>query len=150
VLLCCGTVTVSRARAQTPARDPASGTAEAPHVGGVGLGDLRATVLQALGPPERRQTSLGFLFWDYPARGMSLMWDRDSDGVRVIVMRTPAAGAVEGVRVGDRATLARERWGTPTRVRQEGRFLDFVRQSWICSVEVSGGKITEMTLMRGQ
>jgi hypothetical protein len=136
-----------RAHAQSVARDPA---VAAPRVGGAGLGDSHAGVLAALGTPVGRQRSLGLVFWDYPQRGFSLIWDQDQDRVRAIVLRTPAAGPVEGVRVGDSVTSLRARWGTPVRVRQRGRFLDFARQDWTCSFEVARGRVAEITLMRAE
>jgi hypothetical protein len=117
-------------------------------VAGIGLGDSPDSVLALLGAPEQRQTSLGFVFWDYRQRGISLMWDKDSVGVRVIVLRTAAAGSVDGVRVGEGSAVARGRWGTPARVRQKGRYLDFVHSTWLVSAEVVRAKIAEITLMR--
>jgi len=118
-----------------------------PRVGGVALGDSAAAVLAALGEPQHRQQSLGLRFWDYPRLGISLTWDKDDARVRVIVLSAPRAGEVEGVRVGDSVVVLRSRWGSPARVRQTGRFLDFVRHGWTCTAEVRQGRVVEITLL---
>lgn len=129
--------------AQTPS---ASETVDPPHAQGVTLGDSAATVLRALGAPDRRQASLGFRFWEYRRRGLSLTWDNTDDRVHVIVLLDSAAGVVAGVRVGDSVAAVRSRWGSPARVRERGRFLDFVRRGWTCTAEVRNGRVTEITM----
>jgi hypothetical protein len=116
-------------------------------VAGIGLGDQAASVLERLGRADRQQKSLGMSFWEYDARGITLIWKDRSAGVQGIVVSKPAAGALDEVRVGDAAAVARARWGSPVRVRQEGRFLDFVRPGWTLSVEVVDGRIVEITLL---
>lgn len=118
-----------------------------PRVGGVALGDSAAAVLTALGDPQHRQQSLGLRFWDYPRLGISLTWDKDDDRLRVIVLSAPRAGEVDGVRVGDSVVVLRRRWGSPARVRQKGRFLDFVRHGWTCTAELRQGRVAEITLL---
>jgi len=115
-------------------------------IGGVALGDSAARVRAALGEPDRRDSSLGLGFWDYDRRGVSVIWDRDSGTVRGVVLHKAEAGRVEGVRVGESADRARARWGPATRVRQGGRFLDFVRAGWIHSAELRGGRVMEITV----
>jgi hypothetical protein len=118
-----------------------------PRIGGVALGDSAAAVLTALGDPQHRQQSLGLRFWDYPRMGISLTWDKDDDRVRVIVLSSPRAGEVDGVRVGDSVVVLRRRWGSPARVRQKGRFLDFVRHGWTCTAELRQRRVVEITLL---
>lgn len=116
-------------------------------VAGVALGAGPAAVERALGRPDRRQESLGLGFWDYEGAGVSLLWDADESVLRAVVLKKPAAGSLEGMRVGDSAAFVRDRWGEPTRVRQGGRFLDFMRSAWIQTAEVHGGRIVEITVL---
>lgn len=89
-------------------------------------------------------------FWEYDARGLTLIWFEDEPQLQGVVLRRPTAGAVAGVRVGDdTGTLARV-WGTPSRVRQDGRFWDFVLDDWVLSVEVMDGHIASLTLLRAR
>lgn len=74
------------------------------------------------------------------------MWDRDAGVLRVIVLHKRLAGDVDGVRVGDSVEVATRRWGTPVRIRQAGRYRDFVRRGFATSVEVKDGRIVEITL----
>jgi hypothetical protein len=116
-------------------------------VAGLALGDAPAAAERALGRPERRETSLGLVFWDYDRRGLTLMWDDDEAVLRAVVLKKAGAGAIEGVAVGDSVAVMRERWGEPARVRQDGRFLDFMRPSWVQTAELQGGRVVEITLM---
>lgn len=117
-----------------------------PQIAGIGFTDSAATVRRALGPPDRQQAFLGFIAWDYERRGLTVMWDRDGGALRVVVLNKPAAGEVEGVRVGDSVARATRQWGSPVRTRQAGRFFDFVRRGLATSVEVRRGRIVEITL----
>ena len=119
-----------------------------PVVAGVRLGDGPSTVRERIGEPDRRQQSLGLEFWDYDRRGLSLIWNLDRPGgeLRVIVLKTPETGAIEDIRVGDRQALLRPRWGAPARVRQEGRFVDFTRTSWVLTAELRDGRVVEITV----
>jgi hypothetical protein len=51
------------------------------------------------------------------------------------------------VRVGDSEAALRDQWGTPARIRQDGRFLDYVGDGWVFSVELRERAVGEMTLM---
>jgi len=115
-------------------------------VAGVGLTDAPAAVRQALGPPERREASLGLEFWVYEGRGLELVWDRDRWRLTTIVLRKPGSGSVEAVRVGDSTRLVRARWGAPARTRQGHRYLDFVRAQWVQTVEVRDEQVVEITV----
>jgi hypothetical protein len=115
-------------------------------VAGVGLTDSPAVVRQALGPPERREASLGLEFWVYGQRGVELVWDRDRWRLTTIVLRKPGSGSVEAVRVGDSTRVVRARWGAPARARQGHRYLDFVRAQWVQTVEIRDGTVVEITV----
>ena len=121
-------------------RDPA------PIVAGVSVGDSAAAVQGVLGRPGKRHESFGFVVWEYPERGLTLMWDRDERTVRVMVLSRAGAGDVDGVRVGDAASALKKHWGSPARVRRDGRYLDFVRRRWTVTGEVVGGVVQEITV----
>ena len=126
---------------------PAAGAAQSPPwLGGVVLGDSAPAVIASMGKPDRRQEFFGFLVWDYQQRGVSVMLDCEQHRVRVLVLTKRDAGAVEGVRVGDRLADLTAAWGAPTRIRQDGRFRDFARHGWFVSVEMQHHTIIEITV----
>lgn len=129
------------AAAVTAGQDPA------PQVAGVSLGSTPQSVRSVLGSPDRQQESLGLRFWDYEQRGITLIWREGESGVHGIVASRAEAGDVEGVRVGDRERELRGKLGAPARVRQGGRFLDFIGASWVLSIEVRRGRVVEITLL---
>jgi hypothetical protein len=118
-----------------------------PVIAGVALGLTPARVQGILGQPQRRDESLGMRFWEYPQWGVTLIWREGMPGVHGIVANSAAAGAVREVRVGDSEAVLRRRWGTPARVRQTGRFLDFVGAGWVLSAELREKKVVQITLM---
>jgi hypothetical protein len=118
-----------------------------PALGGIRLGSVAREVRRVLGAPERMQESIGMRFWDYERRGIALIWQEGEAGVLGIVATRAAAGAIRDVRVGDPEAVLRKAWGEPARIRQEGRFLDYVGDGWVFSVELRDGAVVEMTLM---
>ena len=113
----------------------------------LGIGETPVQVTRTLGRPDRRQVSLGLVFWDYERRGLTLLWDENERIVRAVVLMKSSAGAVEGIAVGDSVAAMATRWGDPARIRQEGRYLDFVRPRWVQTAEVRGGRIVEITVL---
>jgi hypothetical protein len=127
---------------------PTIGVAQAaPKIAGISLGDRARTVTQVLGRPAGREQSLGMAFWSYPDRGLTVIWREEDTGVHGIVVSRAEAGPVGGVRVGDADTAARDFWGLPARIRLDGRFLDYVGNGWVISVEVRDHTIVEITLL---
>jgi hypothetical protein len=106
-----------------------------------------AEVLVALGGPEVQQTSLGMRFWEYRARGITVIWRDDASGAHGIVVSKRIAGEMNGVRVGDAARNISSHWGPTARIRQSGRFLDFSGNGWTLSAEIAGGRAVEITLL---
>jgi hypothetical protein len=127
----------------------ATGSAQGkpPAVAGISLGMSAAEVRVALGGPEVQQTSLGMRFWEYRARGITVIWRDDWPGAHGIVVSKRIAGEMNGVRVGDAARDISSHWGPPARIRQSGRFLDFSGNSWTLSAEIAGGRAVEITLL---
>ena len=122
--------------------------AAAPRIAGVALGTLSPGVRGLLGKPDREQESLGMRFWDYTRRGLTVIWQDGDRGVQGIVVTRPDAGDVSGVKVGDAETHVREALGAPARVRQNGRFLDYVGSDWVLSIELNQGMVVQITLLR--
>lgn len=104
-------------------------------------------VIATLGHPDGRREYFGFREWEYSRRGITLMWHRGDEELHVIVLRKREAGDVYGVRVHDSVAVIASRLGVPTRSRQTGRFLDFVRPKWAISLEIVRGAIVEITLI---
>jgi hypothetical protein len=67
--------------------------------------------------------------------------------VQGIVVRRSTAGRVRGITVGDSEVRLRNVWGSPARVRQGGRFLDFIGAGWVLSAELRDGSVVEVTIM---
>ena len=121
--------------------------AQSPSVAGIALGMLPQEVSAVLGAPEIRQQSLGMRFWEYRARGLTVIWRDDLPGVSAIVLTKRKAGEIRGVRVGDNGRAVAGNWGPPVRVRSGGRFLDFAGPAWTLSAELANGKAIEITLL---
>jgi len=119
----------------------------APEVGGVWLGALAHEARRVLGAPDRMQESIGMRFWHYEGRGITLIWREGYAGVHGIVASRSTAGPIRRVRVGDSEMALREYWGTPARIRQDGRFLDYVGDGWVLSVELRERAVVQMTLV---
>jgi hypothetical protein len=119
----------------------------APVIAGVSLGMTAQNVSAALGAPERRQTSLGMRFWEYQARGITVIWRDDALGANAIVVSKRDAGTVRGVQVGDPTRQVLANWGPPARIRNSGRFIDFVGRGWTLSAEIGEGRAVEITLL---
>lgn len=119
-----------------------------PSVAGVELAADPDKVRSRLGAPEHQSESLGLRFWDYPRRGVTVIWREGEARVHGIVVSRSTAGDIGGVRVGDAESRLREVWGTAVRVRQGGRFVDFAGENWVLSAEVKEGRVVQMTLMR--
>ncbi|HXV87199.1 MAG TPA: hypothetical protein VD793_10890, partial [Gemmatimonadales bacterium] len=119
----------------------------APSVAGVRLGMTVEQARRAVGRAEREGESLGMRFWEYPRKGMTVIWKEGTEGVQGIVVNSARAGAARGIKVGDSEDALRRQWGTPARDRQEGRFLDFIGAGWVLSAELKDGVVVEITLM---
>lgn len=119
----------------------------APSVAGVALGMTVEQARGAVGRAERESESLGMRFWEYPRRGMTLIWREGNAGVQGIVVNSARAGEARGIKVGDSEEVLRRQWGTPARVRQEGRFLDFIGAGWVLSAELRQRSVVEITIM---
>jgi hypothetical protein len=119
----------------------------APRVAGVALGTTSMDVRTSLGKPDREQESLGMRFWDYTHRGVSVIWREGNRGVHGIVVSRVGAD-VSGIKVGDAEIVVRSTLGVPARVRQDGRFLDYVGVDWVLSIELVNGSVSQITLLR--
>ncbi len=125
----------------------ASAQGRPPAVAGISLGMSAAEVRVALGKPEVQQTSLGMSFWEYRARGITVIWRDDVSGAHGIVVSKRIAGEMNGIRVGDAARNISSQWGPTVRIRRSGRFLDFSGNGWTLSAEIAEGRAVEITLL---
>ena len=121
--------------------------AQAPSIAGVSLGMSARDVRAVLGGPAVQQQSLGMRFWEFPGRGITVIWRDEAAGVSAIVLAKRNAGEIRGVRVGDSSQAIAANWGAPVRVRNDGRFLDFAGRGWTLSTEIAKGKAIEITLL---
>ena len=119
----------------------------APEIAGVRLGMSVEQARGVVGKAERETASLGMRFWEYPRRGVTVIWKEDVPGVQGVVATRGSAGAVRGVKVGDAESVLHKEWGTPARVRQDGRFRDYTGAGWVLSAEIRDGMVLEITLM---
>jgi len=86
-----------------------------PVVAGIRLGEAREAVIARLGAPNNQNVPGGkpfgqeyFLNYDkLSALGMP------NDGISVILLRTPQAGDIDGLRVGQTVSALVDRWGAP-------------------------------------
>lgn len=110
----------------------------APAVGGVSLGAARGAVLSALGAPAGTRDVEGGVLLHFPNRGLIVGLDNEQR-VALIVLTTPSAGDIEGVRVGDSLRAALSRWGQPA--DQSDGMLAFDRGNWAVIVSEAKGMI---------
>ena len=119
---------------------PVASSDTKPRVAGIALGDSKATVFAALGPPDDREDQRNGAFWRYRAKGLTLAIS-DDDGVSLVRLGTREAGEVEGVRVGDSTAVALSRWG---RGRRWGDVIQSVRDGWLVTARERHGLIHEL------
>ena len=120
-----------------------------PRVAGISVGNTEYSVRSTLGDPERKEAALGMTLWHYAQRQMTILWRDGESGVHGVVVAGEKAGDVDGVKIGDTREASIRLWGVPARIRQDGRYLDFVGAHWVLTVEVWHDTVVQMTLMRG-
>jgi predicted Zn-dependent protease len=116
----------------------------APAIAGVKLGDNRANVIKVLGQPDAVAEVKEGALWHYKSLGIAIGVDT-SGGVAFIALLTPAAGSVDGVRVGDPVGAARAKWGTPSDVEQDA--ITFDRGTWVIHIVIEAGVITTIGII---
>jgi len=138
----------SPVRAQT-ARFPWHAGSAPPRVAGLRLHDSRARIDSVLGPPgQSASMGAGAVKLSYPARGISLIYTA-VDSLAVIDLRTRAAGAIGGVRVGDTRSAVVTRWGEPTEVSRANLLWEVAHQ-WaiVARLDSAGTRVAVLTLGR--
>jgi tetratricopeptide (TPR) repeat protein len=135
-----------RGQRPSPVTSPSAGPAatpkrgEAPSIAGVHLGDKPTAVIKILGVPDDKAAVEGAgVLWRYDRLGIAIGVDPQG-GVAFLALLTPAAGDIDGVRVGDPVTAARAKWGNPSEVDQDGSMV-FDRGAWMLHVGNEGGVI---------
>jgi hypothetical protein len=114
---------------------PARSNAGSPAIQGISLGDDVIKVARVFGPMKTVGTD-SVTIQEYPARGLRVAASV-SAGVVMIVLTTPSAGSIEGVRVGDVWSKLRTTLGVPA--EDNDRYTIFARDGWsIAAVQRSG------------
>lgn len=90
--------------------------------------------------------TIGMRFWDY-GRGFTVIWRMPEQVVHGVIVANNWSEGVGGVRVGDTEHDLLKRWGTPARIRQGGKYLDFLGDHWVLSAEVGDGRVVRLTLL---
>jgi predicted Zn-dependent protease len=126
-----------------PARTAARATRSAARVAGVQLGMSAADVAQALGRADSAEDVRGGSLLHYGAKGL-IIGVTSERGAVLIIVSSAAAGAVDGITVGDPMRTVAERWGHPVANREEMTAYD--RGEWIGVVEAKDGRVGQIAL----
>jgi hypothetical protein len=114
----------------------------APVIDGVKLGDTEAAARAALGAPTGTAKMSDSDVVDY-ANGLQIIANA-GDGVSIIRLRSAAAGAIGGVKVGDDAAAVVARWGDPD-ATAPGVAL-YNAGVWTVELRAQNGKVVDMLL----
>lgn len=141
---------MAAARAQVVVKPRWHAGDPAPDVEGVHLGDTREQVLAALGPPDADPAANPAMpIHRLTYRGGGLQIAVDGDGkVMGIMLRTPQAGALAGIRPGDRLGQMVAAWGEPT--VSQGMLGRYLIGDWVINAIVDFGeqKVVRLSLSR--
>jgi hypothetical protein len=117
-----------------------------PAVAGIALGDTAQHVREVLGKPGHvGKMGVADLF-EYPRLGLQVI-STTSDGVSIIRLRTPQAGEIDGIKVGDSADVVLSKWGTPS--TGQDRTALFNAGVWTVSVKVAPTKPQIIDILLG-
>jgi hypothetical protein len=121
----------------------------APMLAHVSLGDSEDHARQVLGPPESTSKMGAGDVLEYPAKGIEIVATKD-DGVSIIRLRSPDAGAIDGIRIGDAVTDVMAKWGSPS--GGQGRVALYDAGTWTVEVrlEENGSKVIDILLAWNQ
>src|SRR5271163_503501 len=84
-----------------------------PAVAGIALGDTEQHVRDVLGEPTTTSEMGAANVLEYPAKGLEISATR-ADGVSIIRLRTPAAGSIDDIKIGDEVSAVIAKWGHPS------------------------------------
>jgi hypothetical protein len=113
-----------------------------PALHGVTLGQTEAQARAALGPPHSTAKMGPGDVWDY-ADGLQIIANA-GDGVSIIRLRTAAAGAIGGVKVGDAAADVVAKWGVPDGTAPGVALYN--AGVWTLELRAKDGKVVDMLL----
>ncbi|MGD0866021.1 MAG: hypothetical protein ABSA49_10755 [Rhizomicrobium sp.] len=116
-----------------------------PPVAGIALGDTEQHVRDVLGAPSSTAQMGAGTAYEYPAAGLEIVATQ-ADGVSIIRLRTPAAGSIDGLEIGDDIADVVAKWGQPN--DGQGRVALFSAGVWTVEVrlEDNGPKIVDILL----
>ena len=116
-----------------------------PLVAGIALGDTEQHMREVLGAPTSSASMGAGTAYEYDTAGLEIIATK-ADGVSIIRLRTRAAGAIDGVRVGDSVSAVQAKWGDPS--DGQGRVALFTAGVWTVEVRLAdnGPDVVEIAL----
>lgn len=117
-----------------------------PPLAGIALGDSRDRVETLLGKAPETRAAKGGMALVYVEKGVVVMLNARREAA-VVYLLTPAAGALDGVRVGDARDAVLRRWGEPTTV--QGAEALYLAGDWAVIIELGEGQtIAQLSVSR--
>lgn len=110
----------------------------------VAIGASASDVRRALGAPEQTTTRGNSAIWYYRTKGIAIALTRNL--VVVVNLVTPAAGAIDGVHVGDPTQRAAATWGAV--VSRGEHTLYFRRGNLVVAVDDDSGTISSLSIQQ--
>ncbi|HTW33393.1 MAG TPA: hypothetical protein VMD53_02160 [Rhizomicrobium sp.] len=105
-----------------------------PSVAGIALGDSEQHVRQVLGEPTSTAKMGAANILEYQPSGLEITATK-ADGVSIIRLRTPQAGAIDGIKIGDSVSTVIAKWGNPS--DGHGRVALFNAGVWTVEVRLA-------------
>ena len=116
-----------------------------PTIAGIALGDTEQHMRDVLGAPTSAAPMGAGIVYEYEASGLEIIATK-ADGVSIIRLRTRAAGAIDGIRVGDTVSAVQAKWGVPS--DGQGRVALFTAGVWTVEVRLAdnGPNVVDIAL----
>lgn len=117
-----------------------------PPLAGITLGDPRERVESLLGKAPETRAARGGVALIYVDKGVVVMLNARREAA-VVYLLTPAAGALDGVHVGDARDAVLKRWGEPTAV--QGAEALYLAGEWAVIIELGEGQaVAQLSVSR--
>ncbi len=116
-----------------------------PMLAGLSLGDTEDHVRVVLGPPDNTGKMGDGNVLEYELKGLQVIATK-ADGISIIRLRKPEAGAIDGIKIGDDVTSVITKWGHPE--SGQDRVALFTAGTWTVEVrlEDNGPKVVDILL----
>lgn len=105
-----------------------------PTVAGLALGDTEQHAREVLGNPESVDKSGSATVLEYKKKGLQVLVTPE-DGIAIIRLRSPEAGTIDGLQIGDRDLQVVGRWGPPDQT--DGRTAFYNAGIWTITVRLA-------------